>query len=227
MHPRSHRRHERGEAKHWLIGCSIAFVVVVIIAVAASLWAIRTAKTWGTDLARGAIVQQIETSSLPDDQKTGIIGSIDRVADDFKAGKMSTEELARIFERISESPVLPIGMAYFAREKYIAPSDLTDEEKIGAERTLQRLARGVFEKQIPESQAKTVMAPLQKTDGNGNQTLKETATNEEVRDFLERAKAAADAAEVPDEPYVVDIAAEIEKAIDETMALPAPPAEEK
>lgn len=52
---------------------------------------------------------------------------------------------------------------------------------------------------------------------DGSEQLKERLTDAELKAFLEKAKEKADAANVPDEPFEVNIADELEKAIDKAL----------
>ncbi len=47
--------------------------------------------------------------------------------------------------------------------------------------------------------------------------LNQQLTDDELKAFLEKAKAKADAASIPDEPFEVNIADELEKAIDKVL----------
>lgn len=115
------------------------------------------------------------------------------------------------------SPILHVGMVMLAEEKYVKPSGLSDEEKADARRTLDRLARGVHEKKISETELEQVGAPITVTKPDGSTELKETVTDEELRAFLKLARDKADEHEVPDEPFDVNIAEELEKAIDSAL----------
>ena len=110
-------------------------------------------------------------------------------------------------------------MVYVAEEQYINPSDLSDEEKADALLTLQRFARGVFEKSIPQKALDEITAPI-KVGPVGQQELKETITTDELKALIEAARARADEAGVPNEPFEVNIADEIDKAIDAALGKP-------
>ena len=48
---------------------------------------VRNIRTIGANVAQAALVQQVDQSSLPADQKAGIKVHIDRLTADFKSGK--------------------------------------------------------------------------------------------------------------------------------------------
>jgi hypothetical protein len=90
---------------------------------------------------------------------------------------------------------------------------MTQEEKTDAILTLQRFARGVVEKKISKSEVEDVVKPVTKLKGNGRWELKENPTRMELDQFIANAKAKADGVMIPEEPYELDIADELHKAI--------------
>jgi hypothetical protein len=174
-------------------------------------------KGWAANVTKKAAADAVAKSSLAPDDKDRVLKRINQLADDFEAGKVSTEQIGRVMQQIAESPLLPLGLVMAADEKYLKPSGLTSEDKEDGRRTLQRLARGAFEKGIPENDVQEVMQLVMQRQPDGSQQLKERLTDAELTAFLEKAKEKADAASVPDEPFEVNIADEIEKAIDKVL----------
>ena len=82
---------------------------------------------------------------------------------------------------------------------------------------MQRFARGAFEEKISKHELKELMKLISTTSADGQQQIKQQLTDAELNAFLEKAKGTADAAEVPDEPFEVNIADELEKAIDQAL----------
>lgn len=200
-----------------LIGCLGVFLFAVLC-VSITAWYVATnIRTIGANLGQKVAVSVINDSKLPDDQKKGIISHIDRVVNDYKAGKITDEQLGQIFEKIAKSPVTIMGIVMMAEEKYVTPSKLTATEKSDAVRTLQRLGRGAYEEKIEKDKIDKIMETLMTTDSSGNKKIKEKLTDEELRAFLKLAKDEADRADVPDEAFVVDMAAEIGKSIEEAL----------
>jgi hypothetical protein len=95
---------------------------------------------------------------------------------------------------------------------------LSDDDKADARLTLQRLARGAFEKKIAEADLQEVMQLLMQRQPDGHDQLKQALTDAELTAFLEKAEQKADDAGVPDEPFDVNIADELEQAIDRALA---------
>ena len=195
-------------------GCLVALALVAILLVGGGLYLYFNFRSIVGGMIAGAVTETITASQLPDEQKQRLIARIEQLKDDFIANRVTYEQLGRIAERIADSPILPIGMVYFMEQQYVEPSGLSTQEKHDARRTLERVARGVYEKDISHDKLDQMIAPISTIDAEGNRELKEQVTDEELRAFLKNAKAEADAAEVPDEPFHVDLADELDKAID-------------
>lgn len=190
---------------------------MLLVAVGIGVWVSMNWKNWVADIGKQVAADAISKSSLPAEDKARILKRINELADDFKSGKVSTEQMGKVMEQIAQSPLLPLGLVMAADEKYVKPSGLTDEDKEAGRRTLQRLARGVFEKSIPQSGLQEVMKLAMEPQPGGGERIKERLTDDELKAFLEKAKEKADAASVPDEPFEVNIADELEKAIDKAL----------
>ena len=199
------------------LGCGCATAVILAVVAGLGVWVAMNWKNLAADFGKQIAADAVAKSSLPAEDKARILNRINQLADDFKAGKVSTEQLGKVMEQIAQSPLLPLGLVMAADEKYVKPSGLTNEEKDSARRTLQRLARGTFEKSISEEDTQEVMKLVMDHHPNGNEQLKDRLTDDELKAFIEKAKEKADAASVPDEPFNVNIADEIEKAIDNVL----------
>ena len=137
-----------------LIGCLVMAVIVFVIGAAAIFWVMRNARGWAADFTSQVVEQGIDASQLPAEEKAEIKVQVKRVADAFRSGEMSGEQLGMIMQKIAESPLLPSLMVAAIDTAYIQKSGLTDEEKTAANETLQRFLRGMMEEKI--NQAETV-----------------------------------------------------------------------
>jgi len=198
-----------GVVKVLLIIFGALFLCVVI----GGIYIAMHMKEWAADFAKLAAQELIKESGLPDDQRKAILGEIQQLADDYKSGKISTEELTRVAKTIGESPLIPLAGVQVARHKYIEPSDMTAEEKAGAILAVQRVARGVYEKKISKDEIDEITKPIADLRRDGHWTLKENPTRMEIDQFIANAKAHADAAMIPNEPFDLNIAEELKKAI--------------
>ena len=204
------------------IGCGIALVIIMCLVFAGGYWVYKNFKSMASGLAADGIIQMVESSDLTADQKARIVLRVEQVRNDFVAGDITLEQVVEIGEKISESPAFYIASVMFVEQVYIVPSGLSDDEKESADRTMQRFARGLYEQSYPIEALDEVLAPVQETDAAGNQKFKDKPTDEDLRKLLELAKEKADSEDVPDEPFEVDVAKEIEGAIDEVLQAAGP-----
>lgn len=208
------------------VGCLITLgVLFVLIAIAVVFVAMKW-RGWAASMAQTATREVLRTSSLPDDQKQAITAEIDALAKDFEDGKVSLGEMQQVFQEVAESPLLPLAGVQVAKEKYIDTSTMTSEEKASAERSLQRFARGIHEGKITpaEEQITDAIKPIVRLKPGNQWELKENPTRQEIDQFIANAKAKADEAQIPDEPFAIDFAAEIKKIIAEARGAPTPAA---
>jgi hypothetical protein len=210
------------EQGNWLFyclgGCLVMLVLGVIAAGVIAYLVYTNAKSIGVNFARQNMVQAVESSDLSEADKREVVAQIDRVAEDYKAGKITTEQLGEIATELMNSPLLIVGMVYVIDQKYVISSGLSDDEKTEARLTLQRAARGLHEKKLSQEEVQQAAAPLMEAGPDGKKQLKETVTDEELREFLTDLKQLVDEAEIPEEEYKVEIGAEFRKAVDRVYA---------
>jgi len=203
------RGHRGGILKVLLIILGSIFLCLVIAGIYVGMhW-----KGWVASAANTATQQIVRDSGLPQDQRDSIVTDIKQLGDDFQSGRISTQELGRITQAIANGPLLPLAGVQAARQKYVEPSDMTPREKDAAILTLQRFARGVHEKKIKKEEIDDVVKPVADLMPNGRWRLKDKPTRMELDQFLENAKAKADDAMIPNEPFDLNIADELRKAI--------------
>ncbi|HRX79084.1 MAG: hypothetical protein H6821_00355 [Planctomycetaceae bacterium] len=202
-------------------GCATCLIVLlglmfvgILLCGLGTWYVVKKAPDW----ARNAIVSGIEGSDLTDEDKQIVTEQVDRVVDEYKAGRVSIEQLVEISQELSNSPLLTLMMAMAAEEAYVKPSGLSDEEKEQAERTFERVARGVFEKQIETDELNTAMDFVSTVDSNGNRQFKSPVADEDLRLMLAELKRLSDEAEIPDEPYQVNVGAEFKAAVDRVLS---------
>jgi hypothetical protein len=220
----------------WQKGCLIAFVVVMVLAIGL---AVTAALTWRRIMASGmnsAANAMVTQSALPQDQKDRILAKVSGVTSDFKDGKVSMQQVGMVMQAVVESPLIPLAVMAGVEAKYFAKSGLNADEKAGAKVAIQRFARGVADEKLTMDDMGSVMAPISSrtsvvttstsggaaragvTTQNGNFQLKPTVTDEELRKFISDVKEKADKAQIAENVPEMNIAEEIEKAIDAGLA---------
>ncbi len=213
---RESRYIRRGSAKK---GCLIALAIFLVLVVGVVIFVAVSWKGIAASSLTAFTTQMVTQSDLPQDQKDRVIAKVKSIGDDFKNGKVSFAQLGKVMGAIAEGPVLPLGIVAAVEGQYIKPSTLTDQEKTDASRTLERFARGIAEKKIDMSVVKTVLGPISQP-GTGDQIrLKQAALvkPEELRALLADAKKRADDASIPDEAYAVNVADELDKAVNQAL----------
>ena len=201
------------------IGCG----VVLLLAIVAGVVFVMNFKSIATTAASAMAKAVVQDSDLPAEQKDRIVKQVNRVTQAYKAGTISDDQLGAIMEKLVNTPLMHLGMVYGFEKMHVEPSNMTADEKQAAKRSLQRFARGVFEKSIDQSEIEQVLDLVTTTDGQGSRQIKEKLTRQELDAVLAAVKAKADEAEIPDEPFEVDVATEIEKAVDEALLPPPDP----
>jgi len=205
--------------KFVLLGCLGSTVLALILLAVGAYYIVQNASTVGAGMVRYVAVETIKQIELPEEEKVGIIAEIDRVVDLYRAKKISLEDLSVVMEQLAQSPILPIGMVYVAEQQYLAPGNLSTEERARASRDFQRLARGVYEQQISGEALEEIVAPIMVTKIDGQRALKERLSQAELAGLLERVSRVVEAANIPDEPFVVSISGELRAVVDQTIGM--------
>jgi|CXWL01.1.fsa_nt_gi hypothetical protein len=215
MFPRVYnKRCRRGSM---LKGCLIALAVLIGLLIIAGIVVALKWRSWTASFTNMVTEKAVTSSQLPQDQKDRIIARVKGVTEEFKAGKITVAQFGDVGKAIAEGPLLPLGVAWGVREKYFEKSELSAEEKAGGTRSIERFARGVAEKSIPMSALQGVMDPIMDNPSANKHELKASVTDDELRAFLANAKAKADEVKIPDEAYHINIADELDKAIDSAL----------
>lgn len=199
------------------IGCGVIIVLLLIAVGIGAWWVSRHGRNFGTDLAVTAMKEGLKELDVPDDQRQRMHARIDDVGRQFKDGELELQQVVLIFEKLSQSPILPAGVSLFVKRVYIRDSGLDDDEKEAAHVAIQRFSRGVIDESIPEAERESVLDMISTKDPNGNRQFKQKLTDAELRAFVAAVTKAADDAGVPDEVPEINFADEFDKAIDEAL----------
>jgi hypothetical protein len=206
----------------FLTGCLIVLAVLIIIAVIAGLWIRANYRGVLANVTIRTVEAALDESELDDQQRAAILAEVELLATDYKEKRITNEQMLEVMQEISESPLIPLGAVYAVDKGYVQPSAMPEEEKADARLQLQRVARGFYEKSISQEQLEDILEPISKrrTEADPDDfdlQEPEDVSIEELRQFVERARTAADEAGIPSEPFQIDIAAELRKAIDRAL----------
>jgi hypothetical protein len=201
-----------------LIGCLGTLAVAIVLAVIAGFWISQHWRAWFAGLGSQVINQAVDASDMPPKEKVEVKEQVERVTKGFREGQITNEQAARIFQKVVESPLMPMFVVMAVDRQYFNRSGLSEEEKKQGRTTLQRFARGVFDKKIDEKGIDSVMSHVADRKGNnGGWELRSQVSDEDLRAALVEAKARADAAGMPAEPANVDPSDEVKRIIDESL----------
>jgi hypothetical protein len=201
----------------WLKIAGIGCLVIVVLGIITTVVVVMNFKKIATSTVVAMAKAGIDESELPAEQKIRINTQIDRVAKAYLDDRISEEQLSQIMETLQQTPLLMIGMVYVFETQHLDTSDMTAEQKQTAKRTLERFARGSFEETIDPEEFDAAISIISVTDTDGSTQIKDQLTRQELDRFLAALNTAADDAQVPDEPFEVDIATQIESAVDTVL----------
>ena len=196
-------------------GCLVVLGLIIVLLIAGGVYVSMNWRGWMADFTVQGTQQVLDKSDLTEEQKSAIMVHVEDLATDFKAGDVTLEEMVHILEELADSPVIPIAAVYGARAAYFEESGLTDEEKANADLQMQRLARGVFEKTISMEEMQDAIDEIAVQTSENQWQIREpdVVTDKDLREMVDKITVLADEKGVPDEPFEVDIASEVEQAI--------------
>lgn len=198
-------------------GCGCVVLVLLLAALVGGVWIAMSWKRLAVGVGRRIAAEAIAAAPLPEADRRRILARLDQVGEDFAAGRIDVEQLGRIFEAIAEGPLMPLALVTAADAKYVQPSGLDLAEKRAGRRILERLARAVVTEKVEDADAEAIMRPVMTPNSDGGFTLKESLTDAELREFLAGAKAKVDELGIPDQGFEVNVAAELDRAIDTAL----------
>lgn len=216
-------RPQRGNGCLWaVIGCGGVCLLMLIGVLVAGWFAVRKGPGMLADaLLRGA-AEGIVEMQLPEDQKQRLSQRLEQLADDVKSGRVTQEQLARIVKRLTtDKPLVAAGILYAIEHHLLTEIDLPPEKEAAANRAVQRVARGVIEGRIALDALEQIAAPILVEKRGGSKEIKPDLQEADIDLLIASCRKAADQAEVPDEPFAIDMAAEFSAIVDQVLGMPA------
>lgn len=211
---------KRGWGRSCLVGCLWTCAILAVVGTVLGFWIGRNLRDWVSSFGSHAIKETIKAANIPQQEKDELGVEIDRVAEAFRAGRLSGEQVAEIMSMIMKSPLAGAIAVAVADAQYFDASGLSDEEKTAGRATLQRFTLGAIDGRIPEGKRDEVLALIGDKDGRGNWQLRDRVSDEELRAFLAKAHAEADAAGIEPQPEAVDLSDELKRIVDQALADP-------
>jgi len=215
------REQRRSKWTSCLIGCLLMAGVAMILLIVVVVWITKNARSWVADAGSQMLEQGIQSLDLPPQEKIEVKVQVDRVVKGFRDGTVTTDHIGRVVEQVFQSSLMPALVVAVIDKQYFEQSGLSAEEKAGGRNTMQRLARGMIERKIPQAGIDAVMAHVATRQSDGKWRLNPQVNDADLRAALAEAKTQADKAEIADAPEAVDPSDEIKKIIDEVLQEPA------
>jgi hypothetical protein len=198
---------------------SIAIIAMLVIFVAAGVYAFKNRKIWIAHGITAAMNAVINNSELPSQEKSQVTEIIYQINQGYLSGEISMAELGLIFESMAKCPALTIGLVTQFEQSYVVPSGLSNAEKLSAGSNLNRLARGLSNGKIGWEIAETILSGISYIGEDGNHHLKAPGevSDEEIRAVLVDVKNAADEAGISEMMVEIDISDEFKKSVEEAL----------
>ena len=195
-----------------VIGCLGMMFVCVLLCAGGGYYVWKQMPNWIEE----GVVTLIDKSELPADDKGELKHQVHRISSGLRDGSITLEQLGKIAETGLKKPFTLLIISLVESE-YVRTSGLSDEEKVAATRTIQRIARGLIEDKVKDESLDQVMASISTKDQNGVRQPKDHVSDDELRAFLKEAQRLADEANIPDEEYEIRLAPEFKKVIDSVL----------
>ncbi len=208
---------ERNWWRTCLVGCLVTVIVLAVLFAVAGYVAYKRGPAMLARFAHSQIVDQVEQSSLPDEEKKEIVHQLDRVTTAFENGDLDAGDLERIATTFLKSPLTAAGLLMGIEEAYFNSSGLSDEEKERGRRAIQRAWRGCTEERIKFEDLRPVMEIIADEKSQDNWRFKEELTDDELRQFITTLESIVDEHDIPDESFDVTISEELRSLVDELL----------
>ena len=207
----------------WVKIVIICLFVFAILVIAGGYVGYRKLK----EKAPQIIARMIEISAdgvfvqiqLPEAERGSAMSAIRSLTQDIREGKVNLQQGKRIAKALNDKALIGAIIIRSFESQYVHLSSLKDSEKTDAHQTLTRFVHGVIDGKIPRESLDAVLNMISEEQGNsnGNRRLKNSISEEELKDVLLNMKDAADHAQIENRTYEIDIAEIIREAIKKGM----------
>lgn len=200
-----------------LIGCLAVLGVIAALVIIGGVIVWMNWKGWAGGAMNAGMKAVVAEANMPAEQVGRINIQIDQLTGAFEAGDVTMEDLVKVVEAMEHHPILPIGVLEYIEFNSLQAAGLTDEEKAAGTLATQRLQRAFIDGQMVLDDLDPLLEPISQRDSDGNLQPIQNPTAPQVRLYIEAAEKKADELGVPNEPYDVDLAEQIERLINDTL----------
>lgn len=205
-----------------LVGCLAVLGVVILIAIIATVFVMRSYRGWLASGVESAVSSVLVEMNINDAEQGEIMGHVQTLMTKYTSKEISNEQLARVLENLVESPLVAAAMLGGIDKLYFESSDLNDEEKAAARVQLRRYANGLFDEEISPDTIEVVLASVSTDDPDENDIVMQYKTGpsgseryalrsadevsaDDLRELVAQAQAAADEAGIEANPAEIDL----------------------
>lgn len=217
--------------KFILVGCLAIMIAGLLLLGVGGVFLWQNWRGWVSSGFVATADAVFDEFHLPDEESAALMERVQLLADEFEAENISLEELGKLGEAFTDSDLMPMMISKAMYGGYIVPSSLSDEDKARGKLVFGRLARGFVDDKLTDSDFEAVLKPLSKdagvsvtVDGDGVQADKDfnikqprDATDAELLQVIENAEKLAEEKGLDPEPLNVDVVAELDRLIEETL----------
>lgn len=224
----------------WIIGCGIGFLLLSCLCAGGLWYGFLRFERFAADKVREMLVMTIHGAGIDAAEAEEMVGHVDRLRAAYEDDQVDLTEITPFFDEEPQR-FLYIAQAQALARRVRACAELTPEEKDGAERSLQRFQRGLYEDRIPQWTARDVLAelfPIQIGESPFKLTVDGKAVGDieryespprpatdpdepeatRLRRTLERVRVEVDLAKIEDEAWTIDVGEAFGRLVDETIA---------
>jgi hypothetical protein len=168
------------------------------------------------------LIPWIAQSPLDPTDKSSVTEQLNGLVVQIKANRFDDKQLMRLFAVLSDSPLLQWGVIQQVNSK-AAKSGLTEAEREALQLESDRLLRFASTGGLSMQQLEFIVQPVAVKDRkSGTLTMIETATDANLREYLQRTKSTCDRREVSNEPYPTSVSQVLKGLIEMAIEGPKP-----
>ncbi|NLE59775.1 MAG: hypothetical protein GX616_15565 [Planctomycetes bacterium] len=214
-HPRNLRR--AGAIKVLLIVLGAIFAGFILICAGCLTLAYFKTKPLVAEGIRNTAATPLDSTELSQAQRDRIQACIDRIMTAVDNNKINVTQLGVIGEEMKSGRYHSLSLIEVARSRIAGLLQHDAKRSEDASSVIDRLARGVQQGRIGRDRLARVLDIVTTSNEVGDRASKTELTEVEAEDFLEAALKEVDRAEIPNEPYQVDLAGELEKILNKVL----------
>ena len=189
-------------------GLSMPFVAMLALVALIGITALVLIGRNPQAFVASVLVERVGMMTVPDEQKQHMVTVIYEVRDRLAAEEITHEQARNIGKELGQAYDLNAALFYYVADRVQRHPEYTGRDPEAMTRQLQRLVRGVVEGKI-DGNTINELAPLISDRGRPKQAVPAA----DLERLEQQARALADEAGVPDEPYDVDAGALFEAAV--------------